>query len=50
MSQRDYYDYYEDDYPCCEERITDEDVWYALTDGMEGDYPGPGWDPEWFGF
>ena len=31
-------------------RVTDEDVWYALTDGAEGDYPGPDWDPEWFGF
>ena len=39
---------YDDDYP--EERVTDEDVWYALTDGAEGDYPGPDWDPEWFGF
>ena len=32
------------------ERVTDEDVWYALTDDMEGDYPGRDCDPEWFGF
>ncbi len=29
---------------------TDEDAWDAMTDGMYGDYPGPGWDPEWFGY
>ena len=29
---------------------TDEDAWDAMTDGMYGDYSGPGWDPEWFGF
>jgi hypothetical protein len=29
---------------------TDEDAWDAMTDGMYGDYPGPGWDPEIFGF
>ena len=29
---------------------TDEDAWDAMTDGMYGDYPGPGWDPECFGF
>ena len=45
---QDYYDEYNDEYPV--ERVTDEDVWYAMTDGMYGDYPGPEWDPEWFGF
>lgn len=29
---------------------TDEDAWDAMTDGMSGGYPGPGWDPETFGF
>lgn len=29
---------------------TDEDAWDAMTDGMYGDYPGPGWDPESFGY
>ena len=29
---------------------TDEDAWDAMTDGMYGDYPGSGWDPERFGF
>ena len=29
---------------------TDEDAWDAMTDGMYGDYPGSGWDPELFGF
>ena len=29
---------------------TDEDAWDAMTDGMYGDYPGSGWDPEAFGF
>lgn len=29
---------------------TDEDAWDAMTDGMYGDYPGSGWDPEMFGF
>ena len=33
-----------------EEEITDEDVWYALTDGMYGDYPGGSVDPDMFGF
>lgn len=28
---------------------TDEDAWDAMTDGMYGDYPGPGWDPELLG-
>lgn len=42
------YDEYNDEYPV--ERVTDEDVWYAMTDGMYGDYPGHEWNPEWFGF
>lgn len=29
---------------------TDEDAWDAMTDGQYGDYPGSGWDPEWFGY
>jgi len=29
---------------------TDEDAWDAMTDGMYGDYPGSGWDPELLGF
>lgn len=29
---------------------TDEDAWDAMTDGMYGDYPGPNWDPELFGY
>ena len=29
---------------------TDEDAWDAMTDGMYGDYPGAGWDPEAFGY
>ena len=29
---------------------SDEDVWDAMTDGMYGDYPGAGWDPEMFGY
>lgn len=29
---------------------TDEDAWDAMTDGMYGDYPGSGWDPEHFGY
>lgn len=29
---------------------TDEDAWDAMTDGMYGDYPGSGWDNEWFGY
>lgn len=28
----------------------DEETWYALTDGMEGDYPGPGFDYDTLGF
>ena len=41
-----YSDYHSD---CCSE-YSDEDAWDAMTDGMYGDYPGLGWDPEWFGF
>lgn len=54
MSQRDFdeyeYDdeYCDDDYP--EEMVTDEDVWYAMTDGMYGDYPGGDVDYDWYGF
>ena len=29
---------------------TDEDAWDAMTDGMYGEYPGSGWDPEAFGY
>lgn len=29
---------------------SDEDSWDAMTDGKYGDYPGPNWDPELFGF
>lgn len=29
---------------------TDEDAWDAMTDGAYGDYPGPGWDKERFGY
>ena len=29
---------------------TDEDSREAMTDGMYGDYPGPGWDLEMFGY
>jgi len=38
---------YYDDY---DEPDYDRDSWDALTDGQYGDYPGPGWDPEMFGF
>lgn len=37
--------YYPDSY-----EWTDEDAWDAMTDGMYGDYPGSGWDPEQFGY
>lgn len=42
-----YYDEYNDE-PI--ERVTDEDVWYALTDGMYGDYPGGDIDYDKLGF
>ena len=29
---------------------TDEDSWDAMTDGQYGDYPGSGWDSEYFGY
>ena len=29
---------------------TDEDAWDAMTDGQYGDYLGPGWDMERFGY
>lgn len=46
---------YDDDYDEREEydsgyEWTDEDAWDAMTDGMYGDYPGSGWDPEMFGY
>lgn len=28
---------------------TDEVAWDAMTDGMYGEYPGPGWNTEAFG-
>lgn len=40
------YDYYSDR----GHEWTDEDAWDAMTDGMYGDYPGSGWDPEAFGY
>ena len=49
-----YYGYYDDgayDYHSDEGyEWTDEDAWDAMTDGMYGDYPGSGWDPEAFGY
>jgi hypothetical protein len=33
-----------------EEKITDEDIWYAMTDGMYGDYPGGDIDYDTLGF
>ena len=50
--EREYGDEYNDDYPVKHviDGFTDEDAWYAMTDGMYGDYPGGDWDPEWFGF
>ena len=39
-----------DDYHYRGNEWTDEDAWDAMTDGMYGDYPGSGWDPEFFGF
>ena len=41
-------EYCDDDYP--EDMVTDEDVWYAMTDGMYGDYPGGDVDYDWLGF
>ena len=40
----DYYDY-DDDY-----HDYGRDTWDALTDGMYGDYPGPGVDYDFLGF
>ena len=50
--ERNYYVYHPSYDDCCHERneYTDEDAWDAMTDGMYGDYPGSGWDPEQFGF
>lgn len=39
-----------DDFSGSETERTDEDSWYAMTDGMYGEYPGSGWDPEAFGY
>ena len=39
-----------DDFSRSETEWTDEDSWDAMTDGMYGDYPGSGWDPEAFGY
>ena len=40
------------DYDYCPDpnEWTDEDSWDAMTDGMYGDYPGPSWDMEQFGY
>ena len=48
----EYDDYYDDneDYQGGGYEWTDEDAWDAMTDGQYGDYPGPGWDPERFGY
>ena len=53
MSQSSYYEYDE-----CSERnengfeceYDESDIWYALTDGMYGDYPGGSVDLDMFGF
>lgn len=39
-----------DDFHYRSNEWTDEDAWDAMTDGKYGEYPGPGWDPELFGF
>ena len=33
-----------------QEQITEEDIWYAMTDGMYGDYPGGDIDYDKLGF
>jgi hypothetical protein len=33
-----------------DEKITEEDIWYAMTDGMYGDYPGGNIDYDTLGF
>ncbi len=43
----DYDDY---GYDAQDEIDWEEEKWYALTDGMYGDYPGPGVDYDAFGF
>ncbi len=60
MSQSSYYEYdeYCDEYDECSERnengfeceYDESDIWYALTDGMYGDYPGGSVDLDMFGF
>lgn len=47
-NEYEYEDEYNDEYPA--DQVTQEDVWYALTDGMEGDYPGPDFDYDCLGF
>ncbi len=45
--------YYEDDYVDCgnyDQPDWGEETWWALTDGMYGDYPGPGVDYDFLGF
>lgn len=44
-------EYYEErrKYPP-EEMITEKDIWYAMTDGMYGDYPGGDIDYDKLGF
>ncbi len=47
----DYEDWeYEESYGCYDDTDYLEETWYALTDGMYGDYPGPGVDYDVFGF
>ena len=51
----DNYDDYERDYDGNSYEVDDcidweEETWYAMTDGMYGDYPGPGVDYDAFGF
>ncbi|MBR5631494.1 MAG: hypothetical protein IKW82_07610 [Bacteroidales bacterium] len=41
----EYEDFYSDDQPDWE-----EETWWALTDGMYGDYLGPGVDYDFLGF
>lgn len=44
---QDYYDEYDE---CPDDRVTDEDIWYAMTDGMYGDHPGGNIDYDILGF
>ncbi len=36
--------------PWPKDTITEEDIWYAMTDGMYGDYPGGDIDYSKYGF